>query len=169
MDSHDPKIKMGKNVRIGKGTVIGALPLMLEFVQGKSYRKRTPLCGEILIEDDVDIGANCVIVRGVDGPTTIKSHAWINHVSHVGHDAIIGERTVLGNGVIVLGKVTIGSDSYIAAGSIIRPRVKIGSRTMIGMGSVVTKDIPDGVIAYGNPCRVVRPNEWHPPESEEEE
>jgi acetyltransferase-like isoleucine patch superfamily enzyme len=37
--------------------------------------------------------------------------------------------------------------------------VKIGNNTVIGAGSVVTKDIPDNVVAYGNPCRVIRPNE----------
>lgn len=52
--------------------------------------------------------------------------------------------------------VTIGSDVWIGGGAIICPGVKIGSRTVIGSGSVVTRDIPDGVIAAGNPCRVIR-------------
>jgi maltose O-acetyltransferase len=52
--------------------------------------------------------------------------------------------------------VTIGSDVWVGGGAIICPGVKIGSRTVIGAGSVVTRDIPDGVFAAGNPCRVVR-------------
>jgi maltose O-acetyltransferase len=52
--------------------------------------------------------------------------------------------------------VTIGSDVWVGGGSIICPGVKIGSRSVIGAGSVVTRDIPDGVIAVGSPCRVIR-------------
>ena len=52
--------------------------------------------------------------------------------------------------------VTIGSDVWVAGGAIICPGVTIGSKTVIGAGSVVTRDIPDGVLAVGNPCRVIR-------------
>ena len=52
--------------------------------------------------------------------------------------------------------VSMGSDIWVGGGSIICPGVTIGSNTVIGAGSVVTKDIPDGVVAVGNPCRVVR-------------
>jgi len=52
--------------------------------------------------------------------------------------------------------VVIGSDVWVGGGSIILPGVTIGSRTVIGAGSVVTKDIPDDVVAVGNPCRVLR-------------
>ncbi|MGB4740944.1 MAG: sugar O-acetyltransferase [Fuerstiella sp.] len=52
--------------------------------------------------------------------------------------------------------VTIGSDVWVGGGVIILPGITIGSRTVIGAGSVVTKDIPDGVVAAGNPCRIIR-------------
>jgi len=52
--------------------------------------------------------------------------------------------------------VTIGSDVWVGGGSIICPGVTIGSRCVIGAGSVVTRDIPDGMLAVGNPCRVIR-------------
>lgn len=52
--------------------------------------------------------------------------------------------------------VTIGSDVWVGGGAIICPGVTIGDRTVIGAGSVVTKDIPAGVVAAGNPCRVIR-------------
>ncbi|WP_366917935.1 sugar O-acetyltransferase [uncultured Gimesia sp.] len=52
--------------------------------------------------------------------------------------------------------VTIGSDVWIGGGAIICPGVTIGSKTVIGAGSVVTRDVPDGVFAAGNPCRVIR-------------
>ena len=53
----------------------------------------------------------------------------------------------------------IGSDVWIGGGAIILPGVRIGSRAVVGAGSVVTRDVPEGVLAAGNPCRVVRPLE----------
>lgn len=53
--------------------------------------------------------------------------------------------------------VAIGSDVWIGAGALILPGVRIGDRAVIGAGSVVSSDIPDGKLAVGNPCRVVRP------------
>jgi maltose O-acetyltransferase len=58
--------------------------------------------------------------------------------------------------------VTIGSDVWVGGGAIILPGVTIGSRTVIGAGSVVTRDVPEGVFAAGNPCRVLRLLEPHP-------
>lgn len=52
--------------------------------------------------------------------------------------------------------IEIGADVWIGGGAILCPGVKIGSRAVIGAGSVVTRDIPSGVLAAGNPCRVIR-------------
>ena len=52
--------------------------------------------------------------------------------------------------------VEIGSDVWVGGGAIVCPGVRIGSGTVIGAGSVVTRDIPAGVLALGNPCRVIR-------------
>ena len=52
--------------------------------------------------------------------------------------------------------VEIGADVWVGGGAIILPGVQIGARAVIGAGSVVTRDVPDGVFAAGNPCRVVR-------------
>ncbi|AGA24608.1 sugar O-acetyltransferase [Singulisphaera acidiphila] len=52
--------------------------------------------------------------------------------------------------------IEIGSDVWVGGAAIICPGVKIGSRSVIGAGSVVTRDIPEGVVAAGNPCRVIR-------------
>jgi maltose O-acetyltransferase len=52
--------------------------------------------------------------------------------------------------------VEIGSDVWVGGGALILPGVHIGSQAIIGAGSVVTRDIPDGVFAAGNPCRVIR-------------
>jgi maltose O-acetyltransferase len=85
----------------------------------------------------------------------------------------IGSFTFFGSGVQILtplhplnaalrrtqeyGKaVEIGSDVWVGSGALILPGVRIGSRSVIGAGSVVTRDVPEGMLAVGNPCRVVR-------------
>lgn len=52
--------------------------------------------------------------------------------------------------------VEIGSDVWVGGGALILPGVRIGARSVIGAGSVVTRDVPEGVLAAGNPCRVIR-------------
>ena len=52
--------------------------------------------------------------------------------------------------------IDIGDEVWIGGGAIVCPGVRIGARSVIGAGSVVTKDIPEGVVAVGNPCRVLR-------------
>ena len=86
----------------------------------------------------------------------------------------IGDFTLFGPGVQILtplhplaaearrsrefGKpVEIGSDVWVGGGALILPGVRIGSRSVVGAGSVVTRDVPEGVLAAGNPCRVIRP------------
>lgn len=53
--------------------------------------------------------------------------------------------------------VEIGADVWVGGGALILPGVRIGARSVIGAGSVVTRDVPEGVLAVGNPCRVIRP------------
>lgn len=53
--------------------------------------------------------------------------------------------------------ITVGDDVWIGGNTVVLPGVTIGSNVVIGAGSVVTKDIPDNCVAYGNPCRVIRP------------
>jgi|GEM_PF-374716 len=77
----------------------------------------------------------------------------------IGHHCEVGDYVNLNPGAVVSGYVTIGEGTEIGTGVSIVNNVSIGRHCLIGAGSVVTKDIPDGVIAYGNPCRIVRENE----------
>ena len=101
-------------------------------------------CGEVRIGNDVFIGPAVQIY------TVIHPLAPDTRWSQIGVRAE---------------PVVIGDDVWIGGGAIICPGVKIGSHSVIGAGSVVTKDIPAGVLAVGNPCRVIRPldKEERPP------
>lgn len=150
------RITIGENVKIGKGTVVGELPLNLE-PEGL-WKKRKPVNAGIVIEDNVDIGANSVICYGCEEDTLIEEHCWIGHQCLVGHDAKIRKGSIICSGVSILGHVEIGENCYIAPRTVIRNRMKIGKNTIIGLGSVVTRNIPENVVAYGIPCKVIRKN-----------
>ena len=74
----------------------------------------------------------------------------------MGHHTKIRNWSTINPGVTIAGAVKIGESVMIGPGSTVFSRISIGNNTIIGGGSVVTKDIPEGVIAYGNPCKVIR-------------
>jgi sugar O-acyltransferase (sialic acid O-acetyltransferase NeuD family) len=103
----------------------------------------------VLISNGVSIANNCEI--GIN--------TSINLQSILGHDVKIGSDCSISSQVNIGGGTRIGDQTYIGMGVQIREGVSIGQKTVIGMGSVVFTDIPAGVIAVGNPARVVRKNE----------
>lgn len=105
--------------------------------------------GGILIEPMALVSSMCQLGFGI----TIKRSA------SVGHHAVLGDFVNINPGAVLSGFVNIGEGTEIGTGVSISNNVTIGKRCLIGAGSVVTRDIPDGVIAYGNPCKVIRENE----------
>ena len=159
-EDYKDRVKIGRNVNIQAGTVLGALPLIFDRITGK--RVRPEMKGGLIIEDNVDIGACCVLNIGEERDTIIKKNSMIGHLSSIGHDAIIGENSGISAHVCVCGFAEVGEWCYVAPQSVIQPYRKIGDFTMIGTMSNITKDLPEGVIAYGNPCKTVRENKWRP-------
>ena len=90
--------------------------------------------------------------------TTIGNFASINRHVSIGHHTTIGDYCSINPGTNIAGNVTIGEGTTIGMGVNIIDGIKIGKNTIVGAGSVVTKDIPDNVIAYGSPCKVIRDN-----------
>lgn len=82
----------------------------------------------------------------------------INRHVNVGHHTVLHDYVSINPGVTISGICEIGERTTICAGATILDKIKIGRDTIIGAGSVVTKDIPDGVIAYGSPAKVIRDN-----------
>lgn len=107
----------------------------------------------ISLGEKVFFNFNCVVLdvcRVTIGDRTLFAPAVQIYAATHPLDAVLRRTQESGK------PVTIGSDCWIGGGAIICPGVTIGDRTVIGAGSVVTRDIPAGVIAAGNPCRVLR-------------
>jgi sugar O-acyltransferase (sialic acid O-acetyltransferase NeuD family) len=120
-----------------------------------------------IIHDGLDISYMSKLGRGllinskvsIAAHTTIGDFVSINRHVSIGHHTNVGDYCSINPGVNIAGNVTIGEGTTIGVGSNIIDGVNIGKNSIIGAGSVVTKDIPDNVIAYGNPCKIIRDNE----------
>ncbi len=113
-----------------------------------------------VVSETASIGAGVVIypLCFVSGMANIGSNVAMIAGAMVGHDTIVGDNCVLSGHTNIAGACRIGSESYVGMGTQMKELISVGSSTIIGMGSVVYRDIPDEVIALGNPCRPMRPN-----------
>ncbi len=102
----------------------------------------------VLIEPNATVSSQSYIGFGV----------FVKRGAQIGHHNTIGNFTDINPGVIISGKVTIGKNCLIGSGTVIKDNITIGDNTVIGVGSVVTKNIQSNVIAFGNPCRVIKDN-----------
>ena len=80
----------------------------------------------------------------------------VNTQANVDHECVLGDGVHVGPAACLAGCVEIGRNSFVGAGAVVLPRIKIGRDVVVGAGAVVTKDLPDGVVAYGNPARIAR-------------
>jgi UDP-3-O-[3-hydroxymyristoyl] glucosamine N-acyltransferase len=150
--------KIGKRVVINAGTIIGTEGMSFATDEDGARELLPHICG-VTIEDDVWIGANASITRGVLRDTIIGQGTKIGAYCNIGHQAIIGKHCLIIVDTVTGGSCRIGDHTQTSLGVCIRDRVSIGSNTVIGMGAVVTENIGDDVVAYGIPAKVVRKKE----------
>lgn len=119
--------------------------------------------GNVLIEDDVEIGPYSVIHRGTMESTIIKNGCKMGAYTNIGHNCYIDENTIFAAGVILNGGVKVGKNCWVGSGAIVKHYVTITDNVVIGMGSVVTKDITDSGIYVGNPAKYLKSidKEWN--------
>lgn len=107
---------------------------------------------------DVGVGLRIEPYSYVAPKTKIGDFVNINRNVSIGHHCTIKDFVSINPGCNISSSVTIGQCSEICVGATIVDGVEIGENTVIGAGSVVTKDIPNNVIAYGNPCKIIKEN-----------
>lgn len=114
----------------------------------------------VYIDDSVRLGDGVIICSNcfVSCSVSIGDNVLIQPNASIGHDCTIGEDTVLSTYVCLAGSCSIGSETYIGMQVPIKESTQIGKNSIVGMGSVVIRDIPDQVIALGNPARPMKEN-----------
>lgn len=102
------------------------------------------------IEEGSQIIANATV--GVE--TEVGKACIINTAASVDHESVLEDGVHIAPGAVLAGSVRVGSHTLVGVGAVVLPWIKIGSDVTIGAGAVVTKDVPDGVVAYGNPAKI---------------
>jgi UDP-3-O-[3-hydroxymyristoyl] glucosamine N-acyltransferase len=142
--------QIGHRVIIHAGTVIGSDGYGYVLDEGR-HRKVLQL-GNVIIHDDVEIGANTAIDRGALGPTVIGEGTKIDNLVHIAHNVMIGKHCLIMGQVGFAGSTVVGDYTVIASQTGIADHLKIGSQVIIGAKSGVMRDVPDGSKVLGFPA-----------------
>ena len=139
--------KLGNNVTVHAGTVIGADGF--GFAPNTAGYEKIPQIGIVVIEDNVEIGANTCIDRSTMGQTLIHKGVKLDNLIQVAHNVEIGENTVMSAQTGVAGSMKIGSWCMIGGQVGFAGHAKIGDRVMIGAQTGVLGDKKDGEVLMG--------------------
>ncbi len=141
---------IGNNVVIHPGTVIGADGFGF-IPTGDGYRKVMQI-GGVIIEDNVEIGANCTIDRATVGDTIIKAGTKLDNLIQIGHNVEIGENTIIAGQSGIAGSTRIGRWVQIGGQAGVAGHLSIGDRCRIGGKAGVISDVPPETEMAGYPA-----------------
>jgi len=142
--------ELGDRVVVHSGTVIGA--------DGFGYARdgvryvKIPQIGRVVLEDDVEIGANVAIDRATLGTTRIGRGTKIDNLVQIAHNVQVGEDSVIVAQVGISGSSRIGSRVTLAGQVGVTDHVQIGDNAVVGAQAGVSKDVPEGAIVLGAPA-----------------
>lgn len=142
---------IGKNCTIHSGAVIGADGFGFA-PNAKGEFDRIPQIGNVILEDNVDIGANTTVDRATMGSTVIRSGSKIDNLVQIGHNVEIGNNSAMAAQVGVAGSTKIGSNVMVGGQVGFAGHQKIGNRVMIAAQSGVAGDVKDGKTMMGSPA-----------------
>lgn len=148
------RTNIGNNVIVNMGTVIGSSGYGYE--TENDVHHKIPQIGSVIIEDDVEIGANCAIDRGTIGNTIIGQGTKLDNLVHIAHNVKIGKGCLLMGQVGIAGSAEIGDYCIFAGHAAVRDGVIIGNRAVFAAKSGVTKSLPGGKVYAGMPAREIR-------------
>jgi UDP-3-O-[3-hydroxymyristoyl] glucosamine N-acyltransferase len=143
--------QIGCRVRIHAGAIIGSDGF--GYVQDSGIHRKVPQVGYVIVQDNVEIGANVTIDRGALGPTTIGKGTKIDNLVQVAHNVTIGENCLVIAQVGIAGSTKIGRDTTLAGQVGIAGHLKIGNQVIIAAQSGVMHDVPDGGKWLGAPAQ----------------
>ncbi len=146
-----PKTQVGQRVRIHAGSVIGSDGFGYVFDAGAHLK--VPQIGNVIILDDVEIGANVTIDRGALGPTVIGRGTKIDNLVQIGHNVVTGEHCIIVGQVGIAGSTKLGNYVTLAGQVGLAGHLKIGNKVTIAAQSGVMHSIPDGEKWFGSPAQ----------------
>jgi UDP-3-O-[3-hydroxymyristoyl] glucosamine N-acyltransferase len=147
------KCRIGNRVLVHNGSVIGADGF--GYVPDGTKWYKLPQIGIVVIEDDVEIGANVTIDRATTGETVIGAGTKIDNLVQIGHNCDIGEDVILVAQVGIAGSSRVGNRAMLAGQVGVADHVTIGAGAILTAKSGVPSDVPDGEVWGGLPSRPV--------------
>ena len=146
-----PRTQVGNRVIIHAGTVIGSDGYGYVFDQGRHLKM--PQVGQVIIHDDVEIGANTAIDRGALGPTVIGQGTKIDNLVHIAHNVTIGRHNLIMGQCGFAGSTKLGDYCVIASQSGVAGHLNLGPQATVGAKSGVMRDIPPQGTVLGIPAQ----------------
>lgn len=130
----------------------------LEVFRKSGFCTPTLIHPSAVVSSSAHAGDNCHILAGtvIGSMAELGEACIVNTNASVDHECILGAGVHIAPGAILCGCVVVGENTLIGAGSVILPRIRIGANVVVGAGSVVTRDIPDSVVVFGNPARIIK-------------
>jgi len=146
----NPGSQLGQRVCVHANTVIGADGFGYELIDGR--HEKVPQIGQVVIEDDVEIGAGCTIDRARFGRTVVGEGTKIDNLVQVGHNVVIGKHCILCAQVGISGSTTI-EDFVVLGGQVgVGGHITIGRGVKAGGQAGISIDVPAGSYVNGNPA-----------------
>ena len=146
-----PRTEIGNRVRIHAGTVIGSDGF--GYVLDEGIHRKVPQIGNVVIGDDVEIGANVTIDRGALGSTVIGKGTKIDNLVQIAHNVEIGEHSIIVAQVGISGSTQLGKYVILAGQVGLAGHLKIGNQVTVAAQSGVMNDIPDAEKWLGTPAQ----------------
>ncbi len=144
------RVSLGDRVILHSGVVVGSDGFGFEFKNGR--HQKIPQIGTVVIDDDVEIGANCCIDRARFGKTWIQKGTKIDNLVQIAHNVVIGQHCIIVAGTAIAGSTVLGDYVTLGGQVGIAGHLKIGDRVMVGAQSGIGKDIPPGEVWFGSPA-----------------
>jgi UDP-3-O-[3-hydroxymyristoyl] glucosamine N-acyltransferase len=145
------RVAIGNRVIIHGGTVIGSDGFGFSTVKG--VHQRIPQIGSVVIEDDVEIGANVTIDRARFDKTVIKKGTKIDNLVQIAHNVIIGEHSIIVAQSGISGSTTIGNNVTLAGQSGVIGHISIGDNAVVAAQAGVTKSVASNACVSGYPAK----------------
>lgn len=145
------KVTIGKDCYIKPGAVIGGPGFGFEYDEN-GVPLQFPHSGEVIIGDNVYIGANATIDRATLDATIIEDNVKIDNLVHIAHNCRVGKNTLMTGCSTISGGVQVGEGSWIAPNSTVYQQLKIGENSKVGIGAVVIRNVKPGKTVFGNPA-----------------
>ena len=143
---------IGNNVVIQSGTVIGGNAFYYNTKKNREvWFKRMNSCGNVVIEDNVEIGCNCTIDRGVSAETVIGKGSILDNLIQIGHDVVIGKNCLIASQVGIAGATTLEDGVTVWGQAGINKTLTIGKGAVVLGQSGVAKSIEGNKVYWGTP------------------